>query len=329
MVTRKKRPGAGESVRRPIRRGLSRKQNYLFTRLERTATPIENARWAAVEGLHLEPMYYALERELILKRPRLPDEDGSEFADVERRWALFLRQLDNWILENLKSGKLLAFGMPLPLTPSTVALPITTALWRMLELDVDEGTAKSERWSYNELRVTFPYLMSEEARDLIDDGLWLLGTVLTEELFRDLRSSRGSRTSVERADAPEAQKSAQSSTTRTPSELPSARRLKALSLLRKSDKAKYQSIKLAAIVEQMIERAELGIMADTFEAEKKALREWLRAQPTPKILGKRKNEGQLPKPSTFDKNINSLRPIYQELLESMRSKFAANSEVIA
>jgi hypothetical protein len=120
-----------------------------------------------------------------------------------------------------------------------------------------------------------------------------------------------------------------SGTTRNPSELPSQRRLKALRLLRKLEKAKYQSIKLVAIVEQMIERADLGLMADTFEAEKKALREWLRTQSMPSIRGKRKNEGQLPKPSTFDKNINSLQPIYQELFESMPSKLAANSEVIA
>jgi hypothetical protein len=112
--------------------------------------------------------------------------------------------------------------------------------------------------------------------------------------------------------------------------LPNPRRIQALELLRKIGKAQYCSIKGVGVVEQMIERAELQIMANTFDAEKKALRQWLRAQPRlPKVRGKRKNEGQLPKPSTFDKNINSLRPIYQELFDSMRSKLAANSEVIA
>jgi hypothetical protein len=107
--------------------------------------------------------------------------------------------------------------------------------------------------------------------------------------------------------------------TRAVKALPSPRQIQALVLLRKIGKGRYASNKWVPVVEHMIERAELGIMADTFDAEKKVLREWLRAQSMPKAQGKRKNEGQLPSPVTFNKVIKSLEPIYQELRKTMSS----------
>jgi hypothetical protein len=111
-------------------------------------------------------------------------------------------------------------------------------------------------------------------------------------------------------------------------ELPRETLLKAIRLLKKYRLRKYKSLRLALVVEQMVLRAEMLILAESFDVEKRALRKWLEAQPVPpKPQGKLKNEGQLPTMSTFNQVINSLEPIYQELLETMRSKLAANSEV--
>jgi hypothetical protein len=175
------------STRKPKRRRLSPTQNKLLTKLERVAIDIGHARELAVEDLRLEREEKALRDEADLKRPPTPNEDGGEYADVERRWNLFIRRLDIWILENLKSGDLMAFGVPLPITPSTVSMPIPTGLWRMLALNVEQGAANSEHWLYSELRVVDMRVMGDEARELVADGLWVLGTVLTEQLFAEHR----------------------------------------------------------------------------------------------------------------------------------------------
>jgi hypothetical protein len=87
--------------------------------------------------------------------------------------------------------------------------------------------------------------------------------------------------------------------------------------------AKYESTKIVNLVVEMIFRADRGMLADTFKAEKAALRAMVkRAHRSPERPGgKRKNEGQLPSPVTFEKVINSLEPIYQELRKVVRSKF--------
>jgi hypothetical protein len=38
-----------------------------------------------------------------------------------------------------------------------------------------------------------------------------------------------------------------------------------------------------------------------------------------------KNKGIVPHPSTFENNINSLKPIYQVLITEFRPEFVANS----
>jgi hypothetical protein len=70
---------------------LSREQNVLFTRLERIAVPIDQARNDALIALGLVEVFYALEDELMLKRPLVPDPAMErEYAQLERRWQGFL-----------------------------------------------------------------------------------------------------------------------------------------------------------------------------------------------------------------------------------------------
>jgi len=115
---------------------------------------------------------------------------------------------------------------------------------------------------------------------------------------------------------------------RAVAELPSETMLKAIKLLKKFGLRTYTSTRMANVVEQWVLQAEMLKLAETFDEAKKALREWLKAQPQPpKPQGKRKNGGQLPAMSTLNQVINSLEPIYQELRGSMRSKLAADSEV--
>ena len=112
---------------------LSREQNVLFTRLGRIAVPIDQARNDALIALGLVEVFYALEDELMLKRPLVPDPVMErEYAQLERRWQGLMDRLDGWILEELKRARLLAYGVRLPLTPSAVAMPIPSGLWHSL-----------------------------------------------------------------------------------------------------------------------------------------------------------------------------------------------------
>jgi hypothetical protein len=89
---------------------LSREQNILFTRLERLAVPIVDARHDAVKELGLVDVLH-------------------EYAQTERRWAELLNRLDSWILEELRRNRLFAYAVRLPVTPSSVALPVPSGLW--------------------------------------------------------------------------------------------------------------------------------------------------------------------------------------------------------
>jgi len=113
---------------------------------------------------------------------------------------------------------------------------------------------------------------------------------------------------------------------RAVAEPPTERAVRALRLLKKHGLAKYNSLRKTGIVEWLIERADSFELPYSFDATKAELRDWIRIQQRPKVEGKRKNDGVLPELTTLYKIINSLQPIYQELLETMRSKLAAKSE---
>ena len=167
---------------------LSREQNVLFTRLERIAVPIDQARNDALIALGLVEVFRALEDELMLKHPLVPDPAMErEYAQVERRWQGLMDRLDSWILEELKRARLLAYGVHLPLTPSAVAMPIPSGLWHSLKLDVEQCRATGEDWSFMEVRIVFMTILTPRHRELVENGLWVFGTWMTEELIETKR----------------------------------------------------------------------------------------------------------------------------------------------
>jgi hypothetical protein len=80
---------------------------------------------------------------------------------------------------------------------------------------------------------------------------------------------------------------------------------------------RYAGTKWVTVVREMIRRAVRGATADTWPAEKRALRLWCNSQRQEERPdsepGLGKNEGQVPGESRFNGRINSLRPIYHKL----------------
>jgi hypothetical protein len=182
MVTKSRSRGREDDL------DLSREQNILFTRLERYALPIVQARHDAVKELGLVDVLHALDAELTLKHSLMPDPAvEAEYAQLERRWAELMNRLDSWILEELKRNRLLAYALRLPLTPSTVAMPVPSTLWHLLKLDVDQCSATCDDWSFVEIRVVFVTILTPRDRELVEDGLWKFGTWMTEELIETKR----------------------------------------------------------------------------------------------------------------------------------------------
>lgn len=89
---------------------------------------------------------------------------------------------------------------------------------------------------------------------------------------------------------------------------------------------KYSNTRITNVVEEMIRAAGAGELGATFELEKARLRRWLKDQlHTRSRMHAEKNKGIVPHPSTFENNINSLKPIYQVLITEFRPEFVANS----
>jgi hypothetical protein len=141
-----------------------------------------------LNALGLVEVFYALEDELMLKRPLVPDPVMEcEYAQLERRWQGLMDRLDGWILEELKRTRLLAYGVRLPLTPSAVAMPIPSGLWHSLKLDVEQCRATGGDWSYMEIRIVFMTILTPRHRELVENGLWVFGTWMAEELIETKR----------------------------------------------------------------------------------------------------------------------------------------------
>ena len=167
---------------------LSPEQNLLFTRLEREATPILQKRADAARALGLVRTVLAVEEELKVARQLRPDSLTQRNSEnLKRDWDSLMRRLDGWILEELKRGRLIAYGLSLPVTPSTIAMPIPTGLWHTHELDIEKGQVLGEHWSFKELRVVSTTTMSPRQRELVLNGLWVFGTWFAEENLETLR----------------------------------------------------------------------------------------------------------------------------------------------
>ncbi|HTG22619.1 MAG TPA: hypothetical protein VK681_21425 [Reyranella sp.] len=182
MKTKKQRTRAKIRTA-PVADDLTPEQNLLFTKLERIAAPIARARLDAAVSLGLERFRDALEDKLMIERPLIADEGlEREYAKLQQTWASLIERFDQWILEKLRSGTMVAFGIRLPISASTVAFPIPTGLWHLLELNVERGTARSEDWSYIDVRIVVGLEhLPDRVKGLIDRGLWLFGKWLMDE----------------------------------------------------------------------------------------------------------------------------------------------------
>jgi hypothetical protein len=156
-------------------------QADLFTRLGRTSVPIHAARDYAAQELGLETSRDALEMEMVLKRPLRPDQVSLEYKELQRLFVSLVLRLDLKVLEDLRSGTLLAFGIRLPLRPSSKSEPIPSGLWYLMSFDMEDCTAAGPQWSYRDVRIICVRSMGAPERREVDRGLVILAAQLEAE----------------------------------------------------------------------------------------------------------------------------------------------------
>lgn len=171
---------------------LSQEQSVLFTRLQRDALPIVQARHDAMKELGLADVVLGLDKEMALKRPGgLEPAPEREWEGLSRRWAELMPKLDAWILEECKRVRVLVYGLTLPLSPSSDPMPIPSSFFHTNELDVEKGTLLGADWSFTDLRIVFVELLSPRQRELIENGLWIFGVWLVNDMIETVRQAGG------------------------------------------------------------------------------------------------------------------------------------------
>jgi hypothetical protein len=165
----------------PIGLSLSERQADLLTRLGREAGPLYMAREYAVQELNLVAIRDALDEQLGLATPFLPGETSPEYEARKRGFAKFMLRMDMKVLEDLRRGTLLAFGVRLPVRPSSVSTPIPPGLWYEISFDMDDCTASGPNLSYRDVRVIGVRSMHLTARREVDRGL----AILAEQMERE------------------------------------------------------------------------------------------------------------------------------------------------
>ena len=164
---------------------LSREERVLFTHLQRLAAPIVQLRHDATKELGLVDDVEGLYAEMRRKQPEGPEQASvAEWNGLVDRWAELMRRLDAWILDECRGARLLAYGLHLPLTHSSVAMPIPTGLFHTHELDVEKGTLLGGHWSFSDLRVCLVTKLKARERELVENGLWVFGVWLAEETMQ-------------------------------------------------------------------------------------------------------------------------------------------------
>jgi hypothetical protein len=144
---------------------------------------------------------------------------------------------------------------------------------------------------------------------------------LADKLSRQLK---GEATDTDRSQKPIGEKLAPLSLTERADRQEEELRRVAASLLEQIGKGKYKNSKITNLIIEMLFRAEKGLLAATFEAEKTALRRTVQRAEARK--GKRAGEFHYPSLSRFNQVINSLEPIYQRVQEALRSTIDGKSE---
>jgi hypothetical protein len=166
---------------RPVVSALSELQSDLLTRLGRIAVPIVDAREYAAQELSLVAVRDALEEQVMLARPLFANDISPDYEPLQRQFVMLMLRFDMKVLEDLRNGTLLAFGIRLPLRPSSAPTPIPPGLWYLMAFDMEDCTAAGPQWSYRDVRVVSVRSMEARARREIDRGLAILAAQLEAE----------------------------------------------------------------------------------------------------------------------------------------------------
>ena len=166
---------------RPVVGALSELQTDLLTRLARIAVPIVDAREYAAQELSLVAVRDALEEQVMLARPLFANDISPDYEPLQRQFVMLMLRFDMKVLEDLRNGTLLAFGIRLPLRPSSAPAPIPPGLWYLMAFDMEDCTAAGPQWSYRDVRVVSVRSMEARPRREIDRGLAILAAQLEAE----------------------------------------------------------------------------------------------------------------------------------------------------
>jgi hypothetical protein len=135
----------------------------------------------AAQELNLEALRDMLEEEAILAQPFSPNDTSPEYERLQRQLVWLVLRMDMKVLEDLRSGTLQAFGVRLPLRPSSASTPIPPGLWYLMSFNLDDCSAAGPQWSYRDVRVINIRSMGAPERREIDRGLAIVAAKLEAE----------------------------------------------------------------------------------------------------------------------------------------------------
>jgi hypothetical protein len=135
----------------------------------------------AAQELNLEALRDMLEEEAILAQPFSPNDTSPEYERLQRQLVWLVLRMDMKVLEDLRSGTLQAFGVRLPLRPSSASTPIPRGLWYLMSFNLDDCSAAGPQWSYRDVRVINVRSMGAPERREIDRGLAIVAAKLEAE----------------------------------------------------------------------------------------------------------------------------------------------------
>src|SRR5229473_3226460 len=139
------------------------------------------ARKYAAQELNLEAIRDVLEEEAILAQPFSPNDNSPDYERLQRQLVSLVLRMDMKVLEDLRSGTLLGFGVRLPLRPSSASTPIPRGLWYLMSFNMDDCSAAGPQWSYRDVRVINIRSMGAPERREIDRGLAIVAAKLEAE----------------------------------------------------------------------------------------------------------------------------------------------------
>jgi hypothetical protein len=176
-----KKPARGvASPAHPTQSDLTEVQAKLLSALNRAAADLAYAPLNAARELGLYNLWERMgEREVILRPPTGQTSPEHERA-LNAHYSLELK-FHMKVLADLRSGDLLAFGLRLPLKPSSVPIPIPPGLWYFIAFDTDKRTADGGSWFFQEVRTISVRSLHPADRHELDVALGIIARRLEAE----------------------------------------------------------------------------------------------------------------------------------------------------